>query len=282
MTNFVVFNELCMPLSNQHWRGQLKSYIDVVKQLQDCGISTIRTEHHFAQLTRFTQTQSLAEFFGTLPQDMKTRLKSLLFNQTNTFQSPLVSNQEKEQHTELTINSEYYLDGKINTGGLACAHIWNTPAISFLTDDKWAAPSISLLKSHIEFDDEHVTVDHLSQLEHCQYHQQALTYSPQTVPELMQFCEFCSDQYPFEVQFTEQANVQLNTLIQQSEEHLERVYHLIKSIKQTPAEGIGKPELLKHNLAGSSSRRITQEHRIVYKQLSANTVEILYCLGHYQ
>lgn len=271
-----------MPLSDQHWRSQLKSYIDVVKQLQDHGIATIRTQRHFAQLPLFTQTQSLAEFFSTLPQDMKTRLKSLLFNQTNTFQSPLISQQEKDQHTELTINSEYYFDGDINTGGLACAHIWNTLAISFLTADKWAAPSISLLKSHIEFDDEQVTVDHLSQLEHCQQHQQALIYSPQTVSELLQFCELTSDQYPLQVHFTEQAQSQLITLIGQSEEHLARVFHLIQSIKKTPTEGLGKPELLKHNLTGLLSRRITQTHRLVYKQLSANTVEVLYCLGHYQ
>ena len=46
---------------------------------------------------------------------------------------------------------------------------------------------------------------------------------------------------------------------------LRRVNQLIKEIHRTPFEGIGKPEPLKHNLAGYWSRRITAEQRMVYK-----------------
>ena len=46
---------------------------------------------------------------------------------------------------------------------------------------------------------------------------------------------------------------------------LKRVNLLIQEIRRTPYEGIGKPELLKHGLSGYWSRRITDEHRIVYK-----------------
>ena len=46
---------------------------------------------------------------------------------------------------------------------------------------------------------------------------------------------------------------------------LRRVNQLIKEIQRTPFEGIGKPEPLKHNLSGYWSRRINDEHRIVYK-----------------
>lgn len=44
-----------------------------------------------------------------------------------------------------------------------------------------------------------------------------------------------------------------------------RINALIKEIQRAPFEGIGKPEPLKHGLAGYWSRRITDEHRIVYK-----------------
>ena len=44
-----------------------------------------------------------------------------------------------------------------------------------------------------------------------------------------------------------------------------RINKLIKEIKRTPFEGIGKPEPLKHGLAGYWSRRINEEHRMVYK-----------------
>lgn len=46
---------------------------------------------------------------------------------------------------------------------------------------------------------------------------------------------------------------------------LRRVNQLIKEIQRTPCEGIGKPEPLKHSLSGYWSRRINEEHRIVYK-----------------
>ena len=46
---------------------------------------------------------------------------------------------------------------------------------------------------------------------------------------------------------------------------LQRINTLIKDIKREPFEGIGKPEPLKHALSGYWSRRINDEHRIVYK-----------------
>ena len=46
---------------------------------------------------------------------------------------------------------------------------------------------------------------------------------------------------------------------------LKRINHLIQDIQRVPYEGIGKPEPLRHGLSGYWSRRITDEHRIVYK-----------------
>ena len=46
---------------------------------------------------------------------------------------------------------------------------------------------------------------------------------------------------------------------------LDRINKLIKEIQRTPFEGTGKPEPLKHGLSGYWSRRINDEHRIVYK-----------------
>ena len=46
---------------------------------------------------------------------------------------------------------------------------------------------------------------------------------------------------------------------------LEHINHLIKETQRAPFEGIGKPEALKHGLSGYWSRRITDEHRMVYK-----------------
>lgn len=46
---------------------------------------------------------------------------------------------------------------------------------------------------------------------------------------------------------------------------LERINTLIREIQRQPFTGIGKPEPLKHALAGYWSRRINDEHRLVYK-----------------
>lgn len=46
---------------------------------------------------------------------------------------------------------------------------------------------------------------------------------------------------------------------------LKRINALIKDIQREPFDGIGKPEPLKHALSGYWSRRINDEHRIVYK-----------------
>ncbi|MDM8536742.1 Txe/YoeB family addiction module toxin [Desulfobacterales bacterium HSG17] len=46
---------------------------------------------------------------------------------------------------------------------------------------------------------------------------------------------------------------------------LRRINNLIKDIQRNKFKGLGKPEPLKHNLSGYWSRRINNEHRIVYK-----------------
>ena len=60
-----------------------------------------------------------------------------------------------------------------------------------------------------------------------------------------------------------------------------RINILIKDIKRSPFEGIGKPELLRYGLNGKWSRRITAEHRIVYTA-DDDEVEIIECRYHYE
>lgn len=61
---------------------------------------------------------------------------------------------------------------------------------------------------------------------------------------------------------------------------LKRVNSLIKEILRTPFEGIGKPEPLKADLAGFWSRRITEEHRLVYSATDTE-ITIVTCRYHY-
>jgi len=61
---------------------------------------------------------------------------------------------------------------------------------------------------------------------------------------------------------------------------LDRINKLIKEIQRTPFEGTGKPEQLKHSLSGYWSRRINDEHRIVYK-LQSDSLLIAQLRHHY-
>jgi len=62
---------------------------------------------------------------------------------------------------------------------------------------------------------------------------------------------------------------------------LKKINRLIKEIQREPFEGIGEPEPLKYNWSGYWSRRITIEHRLVYK-VSDNNLMIAQCRYHYR
>ncbi|EEB5699451.1 Txe/YoeB family addiction module toxin [Salmonella enterica] len=61
---------------------------------------------------------------------------------------------------------------------------------------------------------------------------------------------------------------------------VKRINELIKDVRRTPFDGKGKPEPLKYNLSGFWSRRITEEHRLVYA-ITADTIQIAACRYHY-
>ena len=61
---------------------------------------------------------------------------------------------------------------------------------------------------------------------------------------------------------------------------LKKINALIKDIKRDPFSGIGKPESLKYELQGCWSRRITNEHRLVYA-VSSYSIVVISCMYHY-
>ncbi len=62
---------------------------------------------------------------------------------------------------------------------------------------------------------------------------------------------------------------------------LKRTNLLIRDVLRTPFDGLGKPEPLKNEFAGFWSRRITEEHRLVYEVRDGEIVIVLY-RGHYE
>lgn len=61
---------------------------------------------------------------------------------------------------------------------------------------------------------------------------------------------------------------------------LKRINNLIRDTQRSPFSGIGMPEALKHNLSGWWSRRINEEHRLVYR-VDGDALVISRCLHHY-
>ena len=80
--------------------------------------------------------------------------------------------------------------------------------------------------------------------------------------------------------FAEQAWEDYQYWLQADRKIVRRIHELIKDTTRSPFEGIGKPEPLRHALAGYWSRRITDEHRMVYK-VEGNSLLLAQLRYHY-
>lgn len=83
-----------------------------------------------------------------------------------------------------------------------------------------------------------------------------------------------------EIEFTQRAQKHYQFWIDNDRKMLKKINELIKDVQKTPFSGKGKPEALKFNFTGCWSRRINQEHRLVYK-VENNTLIIIQCKYHY-
>jgi len=80
--------------------------------------------------------------------------------------------------------------------------------------------------------------------------------------------------------FTEEAWEEYLHWQQTDKKILKRINELIRAVQKEPVVGIGKPEALKYQLHGCWSRRITEEHRLVY-EIIEDSVRIISCRYHY-
>lgn len=65
----------------------------------------------------------------------------------------------------------------------------------------------------------------------------------------------------------------------------EKINGLLRDIRRSPHRGLGKPEPLRHELAGWWSRRIDDRHRLIYRVIGAGheqRIEIAQCRSHYR
>ncbi|MCI8992747.1 MAG: Txe/YoeB family addiction module toxin [Eubacterium sp.] len=85
-----------------------------------------------------------------------------------------------------------------------------------------------------------------------------------------------------DILFTDTGWKQYTEWQEQDKKTLKRINQLLKSINRDGAlQGIGKPELLKHNKSGLYSRRIDETNRLIY-EMSDNQIIVKACKGHYE
>ncbi len=85
---------------------------------------------------------------------------------------------------------------------------------------------------------------------------------------------------PREIVFQQEFREDLRYWARNDRQAFDKIFDLIEAITKEPFEGIGKPEALKYDLEGCWSRRITQEHRIVYLVSDAR-IDFLQARYHY-
>ncbi len=83
------------------------------------------------------------------------------------------------------------------------------------------------------------------------------------------------------IQFTEGAWKDFEWFLDNDKRIVKRIRELLKDICRHPEEGIGKPERLSFQLSGYWSRRITKEHRLIYKA-DKDVVIVISCRFHYE
>ena len=81
--------------------------------------------------------------------------------------------------------------------------------------------------------------------------------------------------------FSDNAWEEYTSWLKEDKKVLKRINELIKDIERNKFKGIGKPEPLKHQLAGYWSRRITDEHRLIYS-IDGENINIISCRYHYK
>ncbi len=84
-----------------------------------------------------------------------------------------------------------------------------------------------------------------------------------------------------QIKFEMRALAELEDWIRTQPKVAAKIVELLQEICKTPFEGKGKPEPLKNKYKGFWSRRITDEHRLIY-DVTEQAIRVVACKGHYE
>lgn len=173
MVDFVVFNELSLPLDENKVKENFKDFFNLLKELKVKNLDTIRMDKDFKNY-EILPNITLQKFFGQLnDRDLKERLRQFITKNIINIDSPLIKENEIEEKANI-IENEYFYNESSTIGGLACCYIWNTLSVSFNSATKWHSCYISLRKDTIigdNIESKEIKIKHMSQVEHLNCHQ---------------------------------------------------------------------------------------------------------------
>jgi Txe/YoeB family toxin of toxin-antitoxin system len=276
----LIFNELSVkpqPAKFEQLNQRVKSLVSLCKQA--------REQFNFKKL-RFTQQfheyQLLAEgmSFDDYVRDKRIHptIKTLLLDLRC---YPFIDDADEQVSTQYLENQFYFQKNgeKLKCDGLATAYLYNTLAVSFSSENIWDNVQVTILvkKESAEFF-EAKNVFHLSKSEHLETKNEMRDWLLENIQQNICSVTDLKRLYPH-YQFESQAFDDLLYWKKNDKELYDRLHLLLRDIELNRfTGGLGKTEVLKQNWSGCASKRLNDEHRIVYS-LKGN---IIYrCKGHY-
>lgn len=286
---YLFFNERSLPVPDEERLflpilKDFKNSIDLLKN--EYGIDTVRVKEHFKDYSYFSTSMQLSHFINTLSANTRTLLKTLIANRIIKFSPPLTLEDEESIRVKIHYENELIVEDQCNTGGVACAYFFDGITLSFSTETSWKKDKINANLVYFKqgcIKETEVEIANISCENHIQNLSQRITLLSditESEDSLIKHFSKVTGGANLKFEFTENFKKEAYKLNQIENALLCKLSKLLISVGQDPQEGIGKPEPLKENLAGFWSRRISDEHRLVYK-MEPGKVVFDKCFGHY-
>lgn len=155
MVNFVVFNELSLPLTN---KSLFSEFLKILEKLKEKKLNKIRMEKEFVKYPEILPDTCFSKFFNDLNKEEQTRIRSFINNNICLIETPLIYDipEEYNEFDDITSN-KYFFEGIENIGGLASGYVWNTVVISFNSNSKWNVSQIKIKKNSDDVEVKHIS-----------------------------------------------------------------------------------------------------------------------------
>lgn len=166
MVNFSVFNEQSLPFSEQRIiQDKFGIFFELLKELKSKNLTTIRMDEDFKNYP-ILENKTFQEFFGQIDdKDFARKIKHFIANTIISIDTPIIKDEELEDDESLVENT-YSFNMQTTFGGLACADVWNSIAISFDSDEDWNSSYIEMVKN----ESDKINIRHSSKILHLSSH----------------------------------------------------------------------------------------------------------------